>query len=155
MAEKNVKLPVLQLPEFEPNIRRQDQNYDIFDTFRRKWVRLTPEEWVRQSFLNYLTEHLGYPKGRIGVEAAVRYGTLSRRADAVVYDTSGSPLVIVECKSVEVNITEDVFYQACMYNKQLRARWFFLTNGLNHVAADISGEKVIFTEQIPVYVELK
>jgi hypothetical protein len=154
MAEKNVNLPVLQLPEFEPNIRRQNQGYDIFDTFRRQWVKLTPEEWVRQSFLNYLTVHLGYPKGRIGVETAVKYDNLSRRADVIVYNDAGKPLVIVECKSADVHITEDVFYQACMYNKQLRARWFFLTNGLHHVAADISGEKVIFTEQIPAYAEL-
>lgn len=150
----DLQLPVLNLPPFQPGIRFENGLYEIFDPIRKKWIKLSPEEWVRQSFLNHLTSNLGYPAGRIGVEIQVKYNKLSRRADAVVFDNSTKPLVIIECKSPEVKLDEDVFYQACMYNRQLRAKWLILTNGAEHIAADISGEKVIFLNEIPAFCEL-
>lgn len=150
-----MNLPALNLVPYEPSLRQNKSDVDIFDPFRKKWVRLTAEEWVRQSFLNHLVSVLGYPKGRTGTEVSVKYHSLSRRADAVVFDDSGNPQVIIECKAPEVKLTEDVFYQACMYNRPLRAKWLFLTNGLQHMAADISGDKVVFFLQMPGYAELK
>ncbi len=149
-----MNLPVLNLSLYEPKLRKNRNVEEIFDPFRKKWVRLTNEEWVRQSFLNHLINNLGYPSGRIGVEFRVKYHQLLRRTDAVVFDENGKPLVIIECKATNVQITEDVFFQACMYNRSLNAKWLFLTNGLRHVAADISGDKVVFSEMIPMYNEL-
>jgi hypothetical protein len=150
-----MNLPVLNLAPYEPSLRYSKDESEIFDPFRKKWVRLTAEEWVRQSFLNHLVAGLGYPKGRIGTEITVKYHSLSRRADAVVFDDSGRPQVIIECKAPDIPVTEDVFYQACMYNRPLRAKWLFLTNGLQHVAADISGKEVVFFEEVPAYIRLK
>ncbi len=150
----SLQLTVLNLPPFQPRVRLKNESYEIFDQIRKQWVKLTPEEWVRQSFLNNLTQNLGYPSGRIAVEIQVKYNRLSRRADAVVFDQSAQPLVIIECKAPEVTVNENVFYQACMYNRQLKAKWLFLTNGLHHIMADISGENVIFFRDIPLYNEL-
>jgi hypothetical protein len=150
-----MNLPALNLTPFDPLLRQNRNANEIFDSIRKKWVRLTNEEWVRQSFLNHLIVSLGYPSGRIGVEFSVKYHQLKRRTDAVVFDEFANPLVIIECKATTVQITEDVFFQACMYNRSLKAKWLFLTNGLRHVAADISGEKVIFFEEVPAFNSMK
>lgn len=144
-------LPVLNLIAFQPALRLNNNSFEIFDYLRKKWVKLTPEEWVRQSFVHHLVKELGYPQGRIGIEFQVKYNSLIRRVDAVVFDDNGRPLVIIECKAHTVEINEDVFYQACMYNRQLKAKWLFLTNGLIHIASDISGQQVQFQEQLPRY----
>jgi len=149
------QLPILNLIPLQPLIRLKSSAHEIFDPYRRKWVRLTPEEWVRQSFLNHLVEALGYPKGRTGVEFQVSYNALVRRTDAVVFDENGKPLIIIECKAHTVEINENVFYQACMYNRELQAKWLFLTNGITHIAADISGETVRFFEEVPAFKKLK
>ncbi len=156
MEELSIQLPRLNLPFYQPNIRKQDGHYEIFDIFRKKWVHLTPEEWVRQSFLNFLISHLGYPQGRIVVEFEVVYAGMSRRTDAVVYNDSGKPLVIIECKAPEIKISEDVFLQAAMYNKHLQAHYFFLTNGKENICADISYVpfKMKFSKTIPKYNQL-
>ncbi len=146
-----LQLPELNLPAFSPKLRQTESVNEIFDPFRRKWVKLTPEEWVRQWFLNYLISHLGYSGGRIGVEFQVKYNNISKRTDAVVFDDKGQPFVIIECKAPTVEIDENVFYQACMYNKPLQAKWLFLTNGIQHIAADISGKEVVFAGEIPEY----
>jgi hypothetical protein len=156
MKEMSIQLPQLNLPSFQPTLRKKEGAAEIFDVFRKKWVRLSPEEWVRQSFLNLLTEQLHYPSGRIGVEFQVVYSGMSRRADAVAYNESGKPLVIIECKAPNIHINEDVFLQAAMYNKHLQAHYFFLTNGLTHICADISEvpHRVKFSEKIPEYSQL-
>jgi len=156
MKEKSIQLPQLNLPAFQPTLRKKEEYAEIFDVFRKKWVRLTPEEWVRQCFLNMLTEKLHYPPGRIGVEFQVVYAGMSRRTDAVVYDEWGKPVVIVECKAPQIDINEDVFLQAAMYNKHLRAQYFFLTNGLVHICANISNapHEIKYSEKIPEYSQL-
>lgn len=143
----------LNLPEYDAKVRTNALAFEIYDEFRRKWVKLTPEEWVRQNFLHYLTEHLNYPVGKIAVEFSVRYSRMIRRPDAVIYGESIQPLVIVECKAPDVNISTDVFMQALMYNKPLKANYFFLTNGLEHFVAYINKKngKIQYLEAIPMY----
>ena len=147
----NLQLPQLHLPPFQPQVRAGKSFPEIFDPFRKKWLKITPEEWVRQWFLDFLTNHKGFPAGRIAVEAEVKYNKMSRRADAVVFDNASMPFVIIECKAPTIEIDENVFYQACMYNNPLNAKWLFLTNGIQHIAADISQEVIQFAEDIPDY----
>jgi hypothetical protein len=151
LEKMKLQLPTLNLPPFHPQVRAGISFPEIFDPFRKKWFKLTPEEWVRQWFLNFLTVHKGFPFGRIAVETEVKYNHLSRRADAVVFNDESKPLVIIECKAPTIEIDENVFYQACMYNNPLNAKWLFLTNGIQHIAADISQEVIQFDESIPNY----
>ncbi len=148
------QLPELNLPVYEAKIRIKQNMYEIFDIYRKKWLKLTPEEWIRQSFLNHLTMNLNYPFRRIGVEFEIKYGKLKKRTDAVVFDEKGRPQVIIECKAPTVELQEDVFFQACMYNRMLKAGYLFLTNGIKHITAKISNENINFLENIPDYYDL-
>jgi hypothetical protein len=112
---------------------------------------------VRQSFLHYLVNHLNYPSGRLGVEFQVMYDGLSKRVDAVLFDKFSNPFIIIECKAPHVQLTEDVFFQACMYNKKLQAKHFILTNGLHHIFSSFNKElnKMVFLETIPDFKKLQ
>lgn len=101
----------------------------VFCTWRRRWVRLTPEEWVRQQFLHRLVDDYHYPAGRIGVEVAIAVGEAKKRCDAVVYDEQLQPLVLIECKAEHVALTQRPLDQAITYNRQLRVPYLFLHNG--------------------------
>ncbi len=129
-------MPALHLPPFQARLRVNDGQTEIFDEFRKKHLRLTPEEWVRQHLLHYLTGALAYPKARLAVEKSIRLNTLTRRYDAVVFDESGQrPLLLIECKSPEVVINQQVFDQAARYNMVLGVQFFLLSNGLVHCFA--------------------
>ena len=101
----------------------------VFCAWRRRWVRLTPEEWVRQQFLRRLVDDYHYPAGRIGVEVAIAVGDAKKRCDAVVYDEQLQPLVLIECKAEHVALTQSTLDQALTYNRQLRVPYLFLHNG--------------------------
>ena len=101
----------------------------VFCAWRRRWVRLTPEEWVRQQFLHRLVDDYHYPAGRIGVEVAIAVGDAKKRCDAVVYDEQLQPLVLIECKAEHVALTQSTLDQALTYNRQLRVPYLFLHNG--------------------------
>ena len=101
----------------------------VFCAWRRRWVRLTPEEWVRQQFLHRLVDDYHYPAGRIGVEVAIAVGEAKKRCDAVVYDEQLQPLVLIECKAEHVALTQRTLDQAITYNRQLRVPYLFLHNG--------------------------
>ena len=101
----------------------------VFCAWRRRWVRLTPEEWVRQQFLHRLVDDYHYPAGRIGVEVAIAVGEAKKRCDAVVYGEQLQPLVLIECKAEHVALTQRTLDQAITYNRQLRVPYLFLHNG--------------------------
>ncbi|MGM9810610.1 MAG: type I restriction enzyme HsdR N-terminal domain-containing protein [Paludibacteraceae bacterium] len=101
----------------------------VFCAWRRRWVRLTPEEWVRQQFLHRLVDDYHYPAGRIGVEVSIAVGEAKKRCDAVVYDEQLQPLVLIECKAEHVALTQRTLDQAITYNRQLRVPYLFLHNG--------------------------
>lgn len=146
----------LNLPSHNFNMKEQNQKQLIFDSFRKNWVALTPEEWVRQNFLMWLVHGLDYPAGRIAVETSLLYNNMKKRADAVVYDKNGQSLVLIECKAPHVQITQKTFEQAASYNFRFQTRYLMLTNGLNHYCChiDLARGSLSFLETIPVYDEL-
>jgi len=129
----------------------------IFDTIRRKYVMLTPEEWVRQHIARFLVEELGYPKGRVGMEKEIKVNKLRRRPDLVIFNDLGKPLLVVECKAPQVKITQAVFDQAARYNLTLKALFFILTNGLKTYCCLLHApsSSYHFLETIPSYTDLK
>lgn len=121
-------------PAIKPNIKRIDNADKVFCLIRRKWFVLTPEEWVRQNFLLYLTEILGYPKKLISLEKQIKLVDLKKRFDIVVFDNNGQPDVIIECKEMNEKLTEEVLQQVLRYNIIIRARRVIVTNGINTIA---------------------
>lgn len=127
----------LNLPEFECKIEKLNDKLVIFDFIRKKYVVLTPEEWVRQHFVHFLVTRFHYPKSLIRLEGGLRYNTLARRSDIVVYDRRAKPYMIIECKAASVNISQKVFKQVAAYNKTLGANFIVVTNGLVHFCCEI------------------
>ena len=111
------------------NVKDINGKQCVFCAWRRRWVRLTPEEWVRQHFLHRLVSDYGYPSGRIGVEVSIALGDAKKRCDAVVYDEQLRPQVLIECKAEHVPITQRTLDQAITYNRKLNVPYLFLHNG--------------------------
>jgi hypothetical protein len=150
------KLKQLNLPEYSFRITGKDGNEMILDTVRRKYVKFTPEEWVRQNFLQYLIHEGKYPSGLLGVEVMFRFNKLRRRVDILVHNRSGEPVMIVECKSPDVKIDEKVFDQIVCYNIGLKVPYIVVTNGLVHYACKIRTQEVgyDFLLVIPLFEDL-
>ena len=109
--------------------RIQNGKEQIFCDWRHRWVRLTPEEWVRQQLLHRMVEQLGYPASLIAVEQAITVGDARKRCDAVVYNTLMQPLMLIECKAETVPLTQKTLDQAVTYNRKLHVPYILLTNG--------------------------
>lgn len=112
-----------------PKIRDDGSQKKIFCAIRRKWLLLTPEEWVRQNFIGFLVETCGYSPSLIAVEKLVKVGELKRRFDIVVFDTNALPMIVVECKEMEANLNERVLQQVLAYNITISAPFICITNG--------------------------
>lgn len=145
----------LALPEFPVRITEEKGKKFIFDKVRKKHVALTPEEWVRQHFVNYLIMEKHYPIEMMGNEVAIKLHNTSKRCDTVVFNTTMEPLVIVEYKAPHIEITEDVFQQILRYNMALHARYLIVSNGMKHICCqiDYAEQKYSFLEEIPTYEE--
>ena len=146
----------LNLPIFQPKLKKTDGDIFIFDEIRKKYLMLTPEEWVRQSFLNYLINHKGYPRSLMENETIIKLNNMTRRCDTVVYNNRLEPLVIVEYKRPEVTIDQQVFDQIVRYNIVLRVDYLIVSNGLEHFCCkmDYETQKYSFLKDIPEYCEL-
>jgi predicted type IV restriction endonuclease len=147
-------MPKLNLPEYPCRIReKQGGKHEIYDTIRRKYVRMTQEEWVRQHLLNFFVHHLDFPPSLIQVEGSLKYNRLSKRSDIVVYGKQGKPLLAVECKAPSVEITNDVFNQLAMYNFSLKVPYLVVTNGLDHYCCvlDPVSKQFNYISEIPSY----
>ncbi len=147
----------LNLPSADFHIREGKKGKDeIFDPYRKKFVRLTPEEWVRQHFIHYMVHHLGFPASLIVVEAALTYNRMKKRFDILAYDSFGKPCAVVECKAPSVEITQDVFDQVAMYNMSLEVSYIVVTNGLVHYTCKINHEKqnYSFLKEIPDFKQM-
>lgn len=143
----------LNLPAFDYKIKKQQDKLYIYDQIRRKYLLLTPEEWVRQHFVHFLCQELKYPKGLITTESGLKYNQLQRRTDIVVFNRQGQPQMIVECKAPEVSISQQVFNQIAVYNKILKANLLVVSNGLQHYCCQldpVSG-KWNFLPAIPAF----
>ena len=146
----------LSLPVFDFNIKESAGKTVIFDIIRKKYIVLTPEEWVRQHFVNYLIAHLGYSKPLIAVEQGMKYNSLLKRTDIIVFDRTGTPLVLVECKEPGHRLNQKVMEQAMMYNKTLKAPYIIVSNGIEHSCMHIHPEKqkIEFLDTIPRFEEI-
>lgn len=143
----------LNLPTYKFKIKSNENNYAIFDIVRKKYVVLTPEEWVRQHIIHFLIEEKKYPISLIGIEKKLTINNLTKRTDILVFNSKGTPEIIVECKAPSVKISQDSFDQISRYNLKLNATYLMVSNGLNHYfcSMDFKNEAYIFLENIPDY----
>ena len=148
--------PKLNLPEAQLRIMLDNGKELIFDVLRRKYVMLTPEEWVRQNFVFYLVNNKGFLAGLMNNEVSLEQNGIKRRCDTLVSDRYGNPLVIVEYKAPSVEITQKVFDQIVRYNFVLKAKYLIVSNGLSHYCCAIDYEQgnYHFLKEIPVYSDL-
>ena len=146
----------LNLPKYGIKIANENGHLTIFDVLRRKYVALTPEEWVRQHFVHYLIGHKGYPQTLMANEIQLAIGNKKLRCDSVLYDRSLKPRMIIEYKAPTVNITQKVFDQITVYNMLLHVDSLVVSNGIKHYCCqmDYDNQKYLFLEDIPDYQEI-
>ncbi|NQX80984.1 MAG: type I restriction enzyme HsdR N-terminal domain-containing protein [Flavobacteriaceae bacterium] len=147
-------MKALNLPSYEFKVKYRENKQLIFDPIRKKYLVLTPEEWVRQHFVNYLIKHKKYPATLIGLEKKVMLNGMLRRTDILVFNKRAEPYIIVECKAPSVNIDQKTFDQVARYNAKLNAKYIIVTNGLVHYycIVDSKSEKYVFLREIPDYI---
>lgn len=143
----------LNLPSFHFKIKNSENKTLIFDILRKKFLVLTPEEWVRQHFVYFLSETKKYPKSLIALEKQFTINNRKKRTDILIFDKNGKHDIIVECKAPSIKITQDTFDQIARYNLALKANYLIVTNGLQHYYCkmDFENEAYIFLKEIPDY----
>jgi hypothetical protein len=146
----------LNLPEYSFRIKTTEGKSYIFDSLRKKYVRLTPEEWVRQNFVQFLIAEKNYSVSLITVEAAVKVNGNPQRADLVVYDRNGNPALVAEFKAPEIKISQQTFDQIVRYNMQLKVKFLIVSNGLDHFCCRINyaDNSYSFLPEIPDFSDL-
>ncbi|MCD7930349.1 MAG: type I restriction enzyme HsdR N-terminal domain-containing protein [Tannerellaceae bacterium] len=143
----------LNLPPCKVKVIEKDKKHQIFDPVRKRYVALTPEEWVRQNFVSYLITEKGYPKELVANEIAIKLNGTSKRCDTIVYNSFLAPLVIVEYKAPNIPINQTVFDQIVRYNMVLKVKYLIVTNGLSHYCCQIHYDTLSysFLQGIPEY----
>ena len=147
----------LNFPSFDFRFKNSENKISIFDVIRKKFILLTPEEWVRQHVVHDLIQIKGYPVSLINVEKIVRINGMNKRYDVVVFKPNGEIAVLVECKAPSVGITQQTFDQIARYNFQLRAEHLYVTNGMDHYYCQMDYEKECysFLRSLPNYTPFK
>lgn len=138
----------IEYPGFPFKMKEEDGRHIIFDEVRKKWVRFTPEEWVRQNFIQYLLQTKKYPASIIAVEKEIKLGDLKKRCDIVVYKEH-LPWMIVECKEQDVELTESVVQQVLRYNIKLDVSYLVVTNGGKSFAVQLVNGKAKYLSVLP------
>jgi len=143
----------LNLPAYEFKYQNEGEDLRVLDVYRKRFVKLTPEEEVRQRFARYLVEEKGFPASLLMTEYALKLNKLSRRCDILVHKPAGHPALLVECKAPEVRISQATFDQVARYNLAFRVSYLIVTNGLKHYCCqiDFETEKISFLSEIPAY----
>ena len=143
----------LNFPSYAFRFKNSENKVSIFDEIRKKFIILTPEEWVRQHVVRFLLEEKKYPKSLMNVEKVLKVNGLRKRYDVVVFNPDGSILVLVECKAPEIKTAQATFDQIARYNMTLKAQYLMVTNGLNHYFClmDFENEKYEFLKELPDY----
>ena len=146
----------LQFPTYSFRFKNSENKVAIFDEIRKKFIIITPEEWVRQHVVQFLLQDKKYPKSHINVEKLLKINDLNKRYDVVVYNPDGSIFILVECKAPEIKISQHTFDQIARYNMTLNAEYLMVTNGLNHYFCkmDYENEKYDFLPELPEYQSL-
>lgn len=125
-------MQVLNFPEYEFQIQELEQKKVIFDPIRKKFIPLSPEEWVRQHCICHLIQQFKFPSGLIAIEREIHVHGLRKRFDIVGFATSGSPLILIECKAPFVELSQETLIQVATYNNKLDSPWMWITNGIQH-----------------------
>lgn len=143
----------LNLPFYEFKFKKENERLQIFDAIRKKYVVLTPEEWVRQNFMQYLIQEKQFPQSLMAVEAGLKINQQKKRTDLLVYDKSGLPFLMVECKAPEVKITQNTFDQIARYNIVFQVKYLVVTNGLEHYCCEMDYDKksFVYLPEIPFF----
>lgn len=123
----------LNFPYFDIQVQEFEGQYVVFDPLRRKYLKLTPEEWVRQHMILFLVRNKNYPKSLFALEKGIRYNSIQKRVDILVLDRSGDPFLLVECKAPDVKLSQKTLEQVCIYNKTIQAPYFGISNGIYHL----------------------
>lgn len=147
----------LNLPDYQLNIKKNDKGaLVIFDILRQRFITLTPEEWVRQNFVQFLIQEKHFPPALMGNEVSLLQNGIKRRCDTLIADQEGKPLIIVEYKACSIPITQDVFDQIVRYNMVMKAKYLIVSNGLQHYCCkiDYNNNSYLFLRDIPLYSEL-
>jgi hypothetical protein len=142
----SLSYPTVQLRE-----RQQERVWQLFDPFRKKWVQRTPEEWVRQYFLQLLTLEHAYPTSAFAVEKTIRLGQLSKRFDILIYDRQHQPWMMIECKAETVSLDERVKEQLLHYNLSVPVRYLLITNGPYCLGWERKDQQLLSIQKIPAY----
>jgi len=146
----------LNLPSYAVKVRGTREKPEIFDFLRKRYVALTPEEWVRQHFTHWLVEHKSYPQGLLGNEIALKCGEKTVRCDSILYDKEVRPQMIIEYKAPSVPLTQKVFDQITAYNLLLHVDYLTVSNGIEHICCkmDYKHRRYVFLQDIPDYADL-
>jgi type I site-specific restriction endonuclease len=146
----------LNLPEYNFRIKKLDEKLLIFDSQRKRYVSLTPEEWVRQHFIRFLIEEKGYPAAYLAVEKQLSLNGMKKRCDAILYNEHALPILIIELKAPNVAITQTTFDQVAVYNAKLKVDFFMISNGIEHYCCkvDTLNSQYKFFPEIPYYSNL-
>jgi hypothetical protein len=150
-------LKELNLPQYSFRIVHGEKSDLIFDSIRKKYVKLTEEEWVRQNFLQYLIQFGKYAPGLIGIEVTFPFNRMKRRIDILIHNRSGNPVMIIECKAPDISIDDKVFDQIVNYNMEFRVPYIVVTNGLVHYICKVDHEEKNweFLNVIPLFEDLQ
>lgn len=144
-------IEALHLPKANLRLKRKNDEVFVWCIIRKKELLCTPEEWVRQHIIHDLIDNKNIPIGLIASEFALNYNGRSKRADIVIFDRNNKPLMIIECKSTNIAITEETLFQIAQYNFELQVPYLMMSNGLNHVYAQLNSEKegIKYLEHFP------
>jgi hypothetical protein len=143
----------LNFPKYSYRFKNSENKVSIFDEIRKKFILLTPEEWVRQHVIRFLIDEKKYPKSYINVEKIVKINGMHKRYDLVVFNKDGSIFLLIECKAPEITIDQTTFDQIARYNMILKANYLMVTNGLNHYFCkmDFKKEQYLFLKELPEF----
>ena len=143
----------LNLPEYNFRIKKKDEKLFIFDSQRKRYVSLTPEEWVRQHFIRFLIEEKGYPAAYLALEEELSMNGMKKRCDAILYNEYALPIMIIELKAPSVIITQTTFDQVAVYNSKLKVGYFMISNGIEHYCCKVDTEnsRYEFFPEIPSF----
>ncbi len=143
----------LNFPAYSFRFKNNENKVAIFDEIRKKFIILTPEEWVRQHVVQYLLAEKKFPKSLLNVEKLLKINDLKKRYDVVIFNSDGTIFLLVECKAPEVKISQATFDQIARYNMTMKAKYLMVTNGLNHYFCqmDFENEKYVFLKELPLF----
>jgi len=136
----------LNLPPYDYQIKDEEGKLSIFDPLRKKFLILTPEEWVRQHLINYLIFYKKYPKSLFSMEKGIKYNLLLKRFDILILDREASPFLLVECKAPTIKLSQKTAEQIAVYNKSIGARYLAISNGLQHICLELDQVSGTYTQ---------